>query len=285
MARPLKSGVDYFPKDTDFYFDDKVRILRAEFGAKGMYILDYLLCEIYRTNGYFLKWDKSRCFLVSDGAGCGCSPEYISEFVAGCIRCSFFDKRVLDVFGVLTSAGIQRRYVRMFNSRPSIEIYREYWLLNENNPNDVPTSVLGKIAFKKVFCTENPLKSTENPLKSTETPINNNRINDTNVSKSKSMFVVPAELTKAWNAFAKMRASKEKPLTDRSSEMILEKLDNLAPNDRKKQIAILEQSVMYSWVGVYPLKEEPETQRSYDIEQLEKQLWNDPIVFEKKEGD
>lgn len=32
MARPLKDGVDYFPKDTDFYADDKVRLLRAEFG-------------------------------------------------------------------------------------------------------------------------------------------------------------------------------------------------------------------------------------------------------------
>ena len=29
MARPLKDGVDYFPKDTDFYADDKVRLLRA----------------------------------------------------------------------------------------------------------------------------------------------------------------------------------------------------------------------------------------------------------------
>ena len=35
MARPLKDGVDYFPKDTDFYADDKVRLLRAEFGSKG----------------------------------------------------------------------------------------------------------------------------------------------------------------------------------------------------------------------------------------------------------
>lgn len=107
MARPIKDGVDYFPKDTDFYSDDKVRLLRAEFGAKGMYMIDYLLCEIYRKNGYFLKWDKKQLFLVSDGAGCGCTPEYISEFISGCIRCSFFDQRVFNMFGVITSAGIQ----------------------------------------------------------------------------------------------------------------------------------------------------------------------------------
>ena len=100
MARPLKDGVDYFPKDTDFYADDKVRLLRAEFGSKGMYLLDYILCDLYGKNGYFIKWDKNKCYLVSDGAGCGCSPEFVAEFISGCIRCSFFDERVFDMFGV-----------------------------------------------------------------------------------------------------------------------------------------------------------------------------------------
>ena len=53
MARPLKDGVDYFPKDTGFYEDDKIRLLRVEFGAKGMYLLDYLLCDLYGKNGYY----------------------------------------------------------------------------------------------------------------------------------------------------------------------------------------------------------------------------------------
>ena len=63
MARPLKDGVDYFPKDTDFYADDKVRLLRAEFGSKGMYLLDYILCDLYGKNGYFIKWDKNSATL------------------------------------------------------------------------------------------------------------------------------------------------------------------------------------------------------------------------------
>lgn len=191
MARPIKDGVDYFPKDTGFYNDDKVKLLRAEFGAKGMYLLDYLMCEIYGKNGYFIKWDKSRCFLVSDGAGCGCSSEYISEFISGALRCSFFDERVFKVFGVLTSAGIQRRYIRMFNSRDYISIIEEYWLLDVNDKKDVPASVLNKLAFKKVFCTENPNKTTENPFKSTENP--QNKIKDTIVSQreSKTVFTPP----------------------------------------------------------------------------------------------
>lgn len=184
MARPLKDGVDYFPFDTNFYADDKVRLLRAEFGAKGMYLLNYLLCEIYGKNGYFIKWDNSRCFLVSDGAGCGCSPEYIREFISGALRCSFFDERVFKLFGVLTSSGIQRRYLRMFNSRDYIVMIEEYWLLNVNDKKDVPTGVLNKLAFKKVFGTENPDKTTENPFKSTGNP--QSKVKDTNVSQRES---------------------------------------------------------------------------------------------------
>ena len=166
MARPIKDGVDYFPMDTGFYKnDDKVRLLRAEFGAKGMYLLNYLLCEIYGQNGYFLKWDNNKCFLVSDGAGCGCNPEFISEFISGALRCSLFDERVFKVFGVLTSAGIQRRYLRMLNSRDYIVIFQEYWLLDVNDKKDVPTGVLNKLAFKKVSCKGNGFKNKGNSVK------------------------------------------------------------------------------------------------------------------------
>ena len=117
MARPIKDGVSYFPKDTAFYDDDKVKLLRAEYGAKGMYLLDYLLCECYGKNGYYITWDKVKRTLIADSVRCGIGPAFVEEFVTGCIRCSFFDERVAMSFGVLTYAGIQRRYVRMFNSR------------------------------------------------------------------------------------------------------------------------------------------------------------------------
>ena len=164
MARPTKDGVDYFPKDTDFYEDDKVKLLRAEFGAKGMYLLDYLLCRLYKTNGYYMQWDDDRCFLVSDGAGCGCTPDFVAEVVAGCIRRSLFDERVFDMFGVLTSAGIQRRFVRMLDKRERYAFYEEYFLLDRNNPDDVPVGTLNKLTFQKVSGGENLVKGGENSV-------------------------------------------------------------------------------------------------------------------------
>lgn len=208
MARPIKEGVDYFPFDTNFFNDDKVKLLRSEFGAKGIYVLVYLLCEMYGKNGYFIKWDKNKCFLVSDGAGCGCSPSYISELISGALRCSFFDERVFKLFGVLTSAGIQRRYIRMFNSRDYICVFEEYWLLNINDKNDVPTGVLNKLAFKKVFGTENPNKNTENPNKSTENP--ESIIKDTIVSQRESKHAPTLEEVKKFCNKEKLKINPEK---------------------------------------------------------------------------
>ena len=164
----MSDGVGYFPKDTGFYHDDKIRLLRAEFGAKGMYLLDYMLCELYEKDGYFMKWDAIKCGLVSDGAGCGCTPSFAQELVIGCIRYEVFDKSVFDVYGVLTSAGIQRRYVRMLKGRSYIRLIKEYFLLNVEDKKDIPEGVLEKCAFFSINGEENPEKSTENPEKSAE---------------------------------------------------------------------------------------------------------------------
>ena len=187
MARPLKDGVDYFPKDTDFYADDKVRLLRAEFGSKGMYLLDYILCDLYGKNGYFIKWDKNKCYLVSDGAGCGCSPEFVEEFISGCIRCSFFDKRVFEMFGALTSVGIQRRFIRMLNSRENFTFIEEYFLLDTSDKKDVPQGILNKLAFKKVSDKENEVKSKDNPNKNkdnSQSKIEENKVEESRVEES-----------------------------------------------------------------------------------------------------
>ncbi len=91
--------------------------------------------------------------------------------VQGCVRRSLFDKRVFDTFGVLTSAGIQRRYIRIVgNSRDEIEIIREYWLLNGNNKKDVPASILHKLTFISISNAENPDKITDNVDETTDNP-------------------------------------------------------------------------------------------------------------------
>lgn len=75
------------------------------------------------------------------------------------------------------------------------------------------------------------------------------------ISNKDTEFDTSPEFNKALQDFEEMRKRIKKPLTDRAKELILEKLEQLAPGDEQKQIKILDQSVMNSWQGVFELKE------------------------------
>lgn len=154
VARPLKDGIDYFPLDAEFLQDKKIRLIKSEFGAKGVLVVIQLLCSIYKENGYFSTCDDDDCFFMAEAVGCGVDSDFIRQVIHGCVRRSLFDDKLFNVFGVLTSRGIQRRFLRAAGTRDNIYIFEEYWLLDVNNKKDVPASILKKITFKNVYSKE-----------------------------------------------------------------------------------------------------------------------------------
>ena len=56
MARRKQEGNRFFRLDVDFFSDKKVKILKARYGADGVTLYLYILCEIYKA-GYYLKID------------------------------------------------------------------------------------------------------------------------------------------------------------------------------------------------------------------------------------
>lgn len=111
MARPIKTGLDYFPKDTGSFSDRKIRRLLSEFGAKGYMIFDYLLCVIYSDNGYYVLLDDHFMFDVADALQCGIKEDLVQEVINGCVRVGLFDKDRFENAHILTSPGIQNRYL------------------------------------------------------------------------------------------------------------------------------------------------------------------------------
>lgn len=65
MARRRQEGNFFFRLDVDFFSDRKIKILKARYGADGITLYIYLLCEIYKA-GYYLKIDEDFEFIVSD---------------------------------------------------------------------------------------------------------------------------------------------------------------------------------------------------------------------------
>ena len=144
--------------------DKKVKLLRAEFGASSVVFVLYVFCRAFEGDGYFLKWDKDECLIAADELKE--SPAYISEVLQGCLARSLFDQGVYQMFGALTSAGIQRRYLRGCEKRDGIEMIAEYWLLDEEDKNDVPPSILNKLTFFTVSGGKNGINSPGNPVNS-----------------------------------------------------------------------------------------------------------------------
>lgn len=108
MARPKKTGLDYFPFDVDFFNDEKIEAISGEFGIKGEIVAIKLLAAIYR-NGYFIEWSEMLQMKMLKTLP-SISKELLTEIVQRLVRWNFFDEELFNSDNVLTSRGIQRRY-------------------------------------------------------------------------------------------------------------------------------------------------------------------------------
>lgn len=115
MARPKKTGIDYFPFDVDFFEDEKLIAIAGEYGIKGEITAIKLLCAIYR-NGYFIEWSEIVQLKLLRSLP-GISAELLQQIVKRLVKWGFFDKSLFDSANILTSQGIQRRYCHSVRRR------------------------------------------------------------------------------------------------------------------------------------------------------------------------
>ena len=121
MARPRKTGLDYFPLDCDFFDDEKIVSISREFGIKGELMAIKLLCAIYR-NGYFIEWNEAIQIKMLQQLP-GVSADGLNQMLNRLVKWGFFDADLFDSVKVLTSVGIQRRYFEIVRKRSGMEEY------------------------------------------------------------------------------------------------------------------------------------------------------------------
>lgn len=131
MARPPKTGIDYYPFDVNFLRDIKIRKILMACGHGSISILISLLSSIYRDEGYYVKWDEDLPFLVADELGT--NEGAVKEVVKKAIQVGLFNEDIYDNFSVLTSKGIQERYMKACERRKEVILKQEYLLLDVNN--------------------------------------------------------------------------------------------------------------------------------------------------------
>ncbi len=159
MARQKKIGLDYAPQDVDLHSDRKIRRLITEFGATGYLVYDYVKLLCFKENGYWLKYDDGFCFDVADVLKAGTTENSVKEILRGCFRVGLFSEKVFKAFRVITSRGIQKRFLEV---RKDHLLLTEYDLIStgidENDDLSTENGVLSpKVKEKK----ENEIKEKE----------------------------------------------------------------------------------------------------------------------------
>lgn len=110
MARPIKKGLDYFAFDVDAFEDDKFSYVRGEVGPLGDLILVRLLAAIYRV-GYAYRWDEKVSKIFAGRIQV--DSETCRKAVDAALEIGFFDQNLFETSGLLSSKGIQKRYLRV----------------------------------------------------------------------------------------------------------------------------------------------------------------------------
>ena len=141
-GRQNKVGLDYF--ELDCHMDEKVRLIQAEYGLKGFAVFVKLLQEIYGGYGYYCEWtqDRELLFASENGLSNG-SLQLLKDIVSACIRRNIFSERLFTKYGILTSSGVQKQYLKATVKREVVELKKEYLLISipENTKNVVINSI------------------------------------------------------------------------------------------------------------------------------------------------
>ena len=91
-----------------------------------------MLCNIYEYKGYYIEWDEELPFDIADDVGV--SEGAVKEVMKKAIDIEFFDKEMYEKFKILTSKGIQERFVEGTRKRKDISVKKEYWIISDINP-------------------------------------------------------------------------------------------------------------------------------------------------------
>jgi hypothetical protein len=125
MARPTKSGIDYFPLDVET--EDKIKLIEAKYGMTGFAVWIKLLQKIYK-HGYYIDWTEEKILLFSNEVNVDINK--VNEIINDCLKWEVFDKTLKEKYGILTSRGIQKRYFEATGRRKEVEVNENYLLVN-----------------------------------------------------------------------------------------------------------------------------------------------------------
>lgn len=121
MARPIKFGLDYFPLDVSM--DDKIELIEAKYDIVGFGVIIKLLQKIY-ANGYYINVNEDSIIVFSKRINVDIN--LVNAIINDSIRHEIFNEEKFKNYNILTSHGIQSRFIEATSRRKSVELIKEY---------------------------------------------------------------------------------------------------------------------------------------------------------------
>lgn len=183
MARPKAKGVEYFPLDVGFLSDLKIRKIMLSCGASSIAVLIYIFAAIYRDEGYFMNVKDDDIALIA--LDTNLDTDYVKNVINRACEVGLFSFRIYDNFRVLTSEGIQNRYLKITERRKSVKINAD---INLVNVDMMYTETRVNVAETIVNVAETPVnvyKSTQSKVKESKV-----KVKESKVKKSKEKNTV-----------------------------------------------------------------------------------------------
>ncbi|MEN2765805.1 Lin1244/Lin1753 domain-containing protein [Ornithinibacillus xuwenensis] len=142
MVRPIKEGLDYFPLDVDIDQDDKIALIEANHGLEGFGVVIKILMKIY-DNSYFYQWGEKEQLLFSRRVNVNINQ--VNVIINDCIKWGLFSELLYEKQQILSSKGIQKRYLEASSRRKKVEINANYLLLDKKEVNAYKNLVIVNI--------------------------------------------------------------------------------------------------------------------------------------------
>lgn len=125
MSRPQKIGLEYFPLDTKM--DDKLELIEAKYDLIGYAIIIKLWSKIYH-HSYWYKWTEKEILLFKKQNNIDIN--LLKNIVNDGLEWGIFDLAMYKKHQILTSSGIQKRYLFAIKNRINQEFVFEYCIFD-----------------------------------------------------------------------------------------------------------------------------------------------------------
>ena len=127
MARPTKTGLDYYPMDTKM--DDNMEILEAKHGIAGFGVMVKLYQKIY-SEGYYINWDEDTKLLFCKRVGV--EIEFVNKVIETAFTRNMLSESKYKEHNILTGRGIQKRFfvACKHTKRKTVQAVKDYLCVN-----------------------------------------------------------------------------------------------------------------------------------------------------------